>query len=86
MEIALKQKVNNEKAKTSKSLWGHAFETLVKDRFALISLIIIVVYFGVAVLSVSGLMASDWAREVGDSYLPPSWDFIMGTDIFGRSV
>lgn len=70
----------------SKSLWRHAFEQILKDRLALISLLVVVVYALVAILTAMGLIAGDWQAEVGPSYMPPSGEFLFGTDIFGRSV
>jgi ABC-type dipeptide/oligopeptide/nickel transport system permease subunit len=68
------------------SLWKDAFIRLSKDKLALFSLVIVVVYFMIAVLSAMGLIASDWSQEVGASNLAPSLDHFFGTDIFGRSV
>lgn len=68
------------------SLWKDAFLQLAKDKWALTSLIIVVVYSVVAILSATGLIAADWATEVGASNLPPSAEHFFGTDIFGRSV
>jgi ABC-type dipeptide/oligopeptide/nickel transport system permease subunit len=68
------------------SLWKDAFIRLSKDKLALFSLVIVVVYFMIAILSAMGLIASDWSQEVGASNLAPSLDHFFGTDIFGRSV
>lgn len=68
------------------SLWKDAFLRLAKDKLALVSLFIVLIYFIVAILSSMGLIASDWSQEVGASNLAPSLDHWFGTDIFGRSV
>lgn len=69
-----------------KSLWVEAFHRLAKDRMAIVALTIVGGYLVVALLSGVGLIASDWGTEVGPSYGAPSSDFILGTDIFGRSI
>lgn len=75
-------------APKNKSLWGDAWVRLTKDKVAVVSLSIVLFYAIVALLSGFGIIASDWGVKVGDSYRPPfeSWDYILGTDIFGRSV
>ncbi len=70
----------------SKSLWSHAWDSLVKDRLALASMIVIAIYTIIAILATFNIIGGDWAKEVGPSYAAPSWDYIFGTDIFGRSV
>jgi len=71
---------------SSNSLWHHAFNTLIRDKMAVISLIIVVFYAILAVLSATGVVASGWSEEVGPSYAPPSSEYLFGLDIFGRSV
>jgi ABC-type dipeptide/oligopeptide/nickel transport system permease subunit len=68
------------------SLWKDAFFRLTKDKLAVASLVIVLAYFIVAILSSLGLIASGWSQEVGASNLSPSIDHFFGTDIFGRSV
>lgn len=68
------------------SLWKDAFQRLAKDKLALVSLSIVMIYFIIAILSSLGLIASTWSQEVGASNLAPSMEHFFGTDIFGRSV
>lgn len=70
----------------SKSLWGHAWDSLLSDKLTVISMSIVFFYALVALLSVSGLIVADWSKEVGPSYAPPSSEYLFGLDIFGRSV
>ena len=69
-----------------KSHWKEAFLNIKKDKWALLALIIVISYSVIAILSSLGIVASNWAQEVGASNLAPSLDHIFGTDIFGRSV
>lgn len=68
------------------SLWKDAFVRLAKDKLALVSLVIVLIYFLIAILSSMGLIASTWSQEVGASNMAPSMEHLFGTDIFGRSV
>lgn len=75
-----------EQEQKVRSLWLDAFHRLRQDKIALASLIVIVIYAAIALLSFLGILASDWAKEVGASYSSPSKDYLLGTDIFGRDV
>ncbi|MFA7613594.1 MAG: ABC transporter permease [Candidatus Caldatribacteriota bacterium] len=68
------------------SLWKDAFKRLTKDKWALASLVIVMIYSVVAILSACGFIAAGWSQEVGPSNMAPSAEHIFGTDIFGRSV
>jgi ABC-type dipeptide/oligopeptide/nickel transport system permease subunit len=70
----------------SKSLWQHAFDQIMADRLAVLSVLIFLTYCVLALLSATGIIANEWSREIGPSYAAPGGDFIFGTDIFGRSV
>lgn len=76
----------NNNIQDSKSLWQHAWGSLLSSKMTVISMIIIGVYIIVAILATFGLIASDWSAEVGSSYMAPNFSEWFGTDIFGRSV
>jgi len=69
-----------------RSLWTDAWRRLRRNKLAVASLVVICVYVLVAVLVALRLLAADWNESVGPSYQPPSWDYPLGTDIFGLSV
>ena len=68
------------------SLWKDAGRRLFADKTAVISLVIVVIYSLIAILSASGLLAADWAKEVGGSNIAPNAEHWFGTDLFGRDV
>ncbi|WP_372654042.1 ABC transporter permease [Halobacteriovorax sp.] len=78
--------IEETKLKNSKSLWDHALENIFRDKMAVASLFIVGFYALISVLSATGIIAADWAVEVGPSYSAPGADYFFGTDIFGRSV
>lgn len=59
---------------------------ILSEHLSRISLIIVCIYFLLAILSLTGIVAHDWAKEVGVSYDAPSSAHIFGTDLFGRDV
>lgn len=57
----------------SPSLWALAWRRLKSDRIAMGSLLVVFVYALVLALSMTGVIASDWNKEVAVSYAPPSF-------------
>jgi peptide/nickel transport system permease protein len=80
--------INEAEVNRKRSLWLDAWHRLKKDKIAVTSLIIVVLYSITALLSATGVIAANWGAEVGPSYAAPfeNWDYILGTDIFGRNV
>jgi peptide/nickel transport system permease protein len=57
----------------SPGLWALAWRRLRSDRVAMVSLAIVVAFLVMIVLSATGLIAKDWAREEGVNYAPPTF-------------
>jgi peptide/nickel transport system permease protein len=57
----------------SPGLWILAWRRFQRDRLGVLSLLVVLLFLGFALASASGLIASDWGREVGVSYAPPSF-------------
>lgn len=76
-------------ANQSKSLWQDAWIRLLKDKLAIFSLMLILIYSLLAILAKLDFIATPWDAEVGTAYAAPTFESfktILGTDIFGRSV
>ncbi|WP_443612051.1 ABC transporter permease [Acinetobacter pseudolwoffii] len=58
---------------TSTGLWQLAMRRLKRDRIAMFSLLVVLFYLLLLVLSISGFIAKDWNKEVAVSYAPPSF-------------
>ena len=59
---------------------------LLKDPLSMGALLVVGFYLLISLLSMTGLLASNWNEQIGASYLPPSWEHPLGLDIFGRSI
>ena len=57
----------------SPGLWALAWRRLRSDRVAMVSLAIVAAFLIMVILSGTGLIARDWAREVGVNYAPPTF-------------
>lgn len=71
------------------SLWWDAWTRLSQDRLAVISLVIVLIYFALGFLAAIGVIGGEWGKEIGGTYDAPSlqsFDHLLGTDLFGRSV
>jgi ABC-type dipeptide/oligopeptide/nickel transport system permease subunit len=85
------QKIVSKAAK-GRSLWRDGLRRLRRRKLAMVSLVVIVLYFLLAGFIYTA-EAFDWQvgpirwqEEVSKSYEPPSRENIFGTDIFGQSV
>ncbi|MFW2012192.1 ABC transporter permease [Acinetobacter bereziniae] len=61
----------------SPGLWRLAMRRLKADRVAMVSLGVLFCYFIILILSMTGVIASNWNKEVAESYAPPTF---MGAD------
>jgi len=57
----------------SPGLWSLAWRRLRSDGVAMVSLAIVVLFLVQMILSGTGLIAKDWAKEVGVNYAPPTF-------------
>jgi peptide/nickel transport system permease protein len=57
----------------SPGLWTLAWRRLKADHVGMVSLAIVIAFIVMVVLSATGLIAGDWAREVGVNYAPPTF-------------
>ena len=62
----------------SPGLWALGWKRLKSDYVGMVSLAIVAAFFVLMFLSGTGLIAKNWAQEVGTNYAPPSF---LGSDI-----
>lgn len=61
----------------SPGLWTLAWRRLRRDRVGMASFVVVVLVVALALAAALGLVASDWGKEVGVAYAPPSF---LGAD------
>lgn len=69
----LSKKVDAQDEQTSPGLWKLAMRRLKADRIAMASLFVVLCFFVMLTLSMTGLIAKDWNKEVAISYAPPTF-------------
>lgn len=65
--------MHNDQNTVSPGLWALAWRRLRQDRIAMLALAIVCAFLVMLVLSISGVIVSDWEDEVGVSYAPPTF-------------
>ncbi|QBQ16902.1 ABC transporter permease [Acinetobacter haemolyticus] len=73
LSVLLKRKAHVQPNTTSFGLWRLAVQRLKADRIAVVSLLVVLGYFIVLLLSITGVIASDWNKQVAVSYAPPTF-------------
>jgi peptide/nickel transport system permease protein len=57
----------------SPGLWSLAWKRLIRDKIAVVSLIVVVFFLLLALASFLGLVAKGWNTETAVNYAPPTW-------------
>ncbi|MBN1371641.1 MAG: ABC transporter permease [Anaerolineaceae bacterium] len=82
----------------SRSLWVDGWYRLIKNKGAVVGMVVIVLFFLVAIFAKQIVPHSPIQMHSGDDYLPPAWvansstnkagnpDYLFGTDTLGRDV
>ncbi|MGK7294931.1 MAG: ABC transporter permease [Candidatus Wenzhouxiangella sp. M2_3B_020] len=68
------------------SPWAQAAERFVADRTAMGGLVIVAVFFAIALGAWLGWWGTGWADSVGGRWEPPSSDHWFGTTILGQDI
>jgi len=80
--VIFKRKALDTAETTSSGLWQLAMRRLKADRIAIISLFVVLCYFVMLLLSMTGVIASNWNKVVAVSYASPP--FLAGRRFFTR--
>ena len=74
LSVLTKRKPDTAEPTTaSTGLWQLAMRRLKRDRIAMFSLLIVLFYLVLLILSSTGLIAKNWNKEVAVSYAPPTF-------------
>ncbi|ENW81922.1 hypothetical protein F909_01611 [Acinetobacter sp. ANC 3929] len=77
LSTIFKGKTSSNESSASTGLWQLALNRLKSDRIAVISFLVVLFYFILLALSMTGVIASNWNKEVAVSYAPPTF---LGAD------
>lgn len=77
LSTIFKNKAAVDPSTKSNGLWHLALNRLKSDRIAVVSFVIVLFYFILLALSMTGVIASNWNKEVAVSYAPPTF---LGAD------
>lgn len=77
LSTIFKGKSSSSEFPASTGLWQLALNRLKSDRIAVVSFLVVLFYFILLALSMTGVIASNWNKEVAVSYAPPTF---LGVD------
>ena len=77
LSTIFKGKTSSNESSASTGLWHLALNRLKSDRIAVVLFVIVLFYFILLALSMTGVIASNWNKEVAVSYAPPTF---LGAD------
>ncbi|OBY73611.1 ABC transporter permease [Acinetobacter gyllenbergii] len=77
LSTIFKGKASSNESSASTGLWHLALNRLKSDRIAVVSFLVVLFYFILLALSMTGVIASNWNKEVAVSYAPPTF---LGAD------
>lgn len=77
LSTIFKGKSSSSESSAATGLWHLALNRLKSDRIAVVSFFVVLFYFILLALSMTGVIASNWNKEVAVSYAPPTF---LGAD------
>ena len=77
LSTSFKGKTSSSESPASTGLWQLALNRLKSARIAVVSFLVVLFYFILLALSMTGVIASNWNKEVAVSYAPPTF---LGAD------